>query len=74
MIWWVSIHILTLCRIITVTPFRAILGITLIVASIGYLSYREIKLGNLLGPEYDIIKDAVRFYNWICFIHLVPSS
>lgn len=47
------------CRIITLSPFRAFLGIAIIAVALIDLSIHEIHLGKLLTPKYDVIKEAV---------------
>lgn len=43
-----------------VPPFRAFVGIAIILVSFVYMGYREIALGKRLGPVNAILRDAVR--------------
>lgn len=49
-----------MCSVFMVPPFRAFVGIAIILVSFVYMGYREIALGKRLGPVNAILRDAVR--------------
>lgn len=51
--------ILMFSRIIRLSPFRAFLGVVIILVSLGYIGYREIQIAKRLAPKNAIIRDAV---------------
>ena len=58
-----------------VPPFRAFVGIAIILVSFVYMGYREIALGKRLGPVNAILRDAVRNdVISVCNMYVLPTD